>query len=67
MLYMHMDELIWQGRNKEMAIEIALECEHFLAIPMVVKQTWIDRLLFRWRIVADSQHLSDGFAWEAEP
>ena len=50
-----------------MAIEIALECEHFMAIPMVVKQTWLDILLFRWRIVADSQHLSDGFRWEAEP
>ena len=63
---MLMDEVLWQGRYKAYAIEIAQDCENFLAIPCIVKRTLIDRLLFRWRVVADSQHLSDGFVWEMD-
>lgn len=63
---MFMDEVLWQGWNKADAIEIAKDCENFLAIPIIVKRTWMDRLLFRWRVIADSQHLSDGFVWEMD-
>ena len=63
---MFMDEVLSLCRNKSDAIEIAQDCENFLAIPIIVKRTLIDRLMFRWRVVADSQHLSDGFLWEMD-
>jgi len=54
-------------RDRSTADEIAVECENFLAIPCVVHQTFLDRLLRRWRVSCLRAHLEDGFVWERLP
>ena len=59
------NEVLGFEKTYAKATELAKDCEHFLAIPVMVKQTRWDKFLRRYRVVCNSKHLSDGFVWES--
>jgi len=60
-------EILSFQRDYETAVEVARECENYLAIPCYARKTWLDFFLFRWRVVCERRHLEDGFVWERAP
>ena len=63
----YMDEILSFQKDRSVAEEVAIECENFLGIPVMVTQTRWDKFRRRYRVVCRRQHLEDGFVWEREP
>ena len=60
-----LNEVLGFEKTHAKAVDLAKDCEHFLAIPVTVTQTRWDKFLRRYRVVCNSKHLSDGLAWES--
>ena len=61
-----MSEVLSIQRTYEDAQDIADGCNKFLAIPVIVMQTRLDKLLRRYRVVCNREHLEQGIVWERE-
>lgn len=56
-------ETLGTYRSREEADDHAQACSHFLAMPVIVSRTFLDRILGRWRIITMREWLRYGFRW----
>ena len=62
-----MDEILSFQKDRSVAEEIAIECENFLGIPVMVTQTRWDKFRRRYRVVCRRQHLKTALYGSEKP